>query len=88
MCLKLVLGQVVQAARGDSWLQSLCSHPAHQLKKGNTNPSSPTEVLCYPKTLVLQSLVTRGNSDVSATEGAFKIFWGMMGRVGGNGAWG
>lgn len=29
MCLKLVQGQVVQAARRDLWLQSLCPRPAH-----------------------------------------------------------
>lgn len=72
MCLKLAQGQIVQAARRDLWLQSLCLHPAGQLKKGNTNSSFPTRVSCWLL-------------DTSAIGGLFTV-WGIMHKVGGGGA--
>lgn len=71
MCLELVKGQMVQASRRDF----LCSHPAYQLKKGNTNSSSATKVSYY-----LGAFVIRGTQMPQPLEGLSFTFLGYYGK--------
>jgi len=54
--------------------------------KGNTNPSSPTKVSCYPRAFVLGSLIIKGTQMPQPLKGLSLHFGGFMGRVGWGGA--